>query len=186
MKLKLNLNFSAKENLYLKDTGSLDRNFVSIFFVKFKHGFKFSSENSNLATQAQVFEFKFKLKLQQSPKSELQVWGEASPARTVNKIRSSTPFNLHSVTDGLTQTLFYARVRYLSNLPEVDLRCGSSFLGMIEGSFEHPQMSSISIIDLLFFILAVRGMFQVTPIDITISMDPSLVRSTGRIELPFA
>lgn len=43
------------------------------------------------------------------------------------------------------------------NLPEVDLRCGSSFLGMIEGSFEHPQMSSISIIDLLFFILVERG-----------------------------
>ena len=39
----------------------------------------------------------------------------------------------------------------------MDLRCGSSFLGMIEGSFEHPQMSSISIIDLLLFIMVERG-----------------------------
>lgn len=41
--------------------------------------------------------------------------------------------------------------------PEVDLKCGNSFLGMIEGSFEHPQMSSMSINDLLFFILSGEG-----------------------------
>lgn len=53
--------------------------------------------------------------------------------------------------------------------PEVEFKWGSSFLGMIE----HPQMSSISIIDLLFFISPVQRAPQVIPTGITISMDPS-------------
>lgn len=73
-----------------------------------------------------------------------------------------------------------------SNSPEVDLRWGNSFRGMIEGSLEHPQMSSMSIKDLLCFIFDSESSVQVIPIDIDLSMDPSREFSGDRISLPVA